>query len=58
MQIAFNAAYLLETLRKVPSDEVKMTFKESGRATVITPAAGDMPKLDSLALVMPLRLDV
>lgn len=58
MQIAFNAAYLLETLRKVPSDEVKMTFKESGRATVITPAAGDTPKVDSLALVMPLRLDV
>jgi DNA polymerase-3 subunit beta len=57
MEIGFNATYLLEVLRYMPSDEVRMTFKAPERAATLEPSVpeGDDP-LDYLCLVMPLRL--
>jgi DNA polymerase-3 subunit beta len=56
MEIGFNANYLLEVLRYMPSDEVKMTFKAPERAATIEPVLGDGEEMDYLCLVMPLRL--
>lgn len=53
IEIGFNANYLLEVLKYMPTDEVKVTFKSSERAAVIVP---DDDGLDYLCLVMPLRL--
>lgn len=57
LEIGFNASYLLEVLRYMPSDEVRMTFKAPERAATLEPsvAEGDDP-MDYLCLVMPLRL--
>jgi DNA polymerase-3 subunit beta len=57
LEIGFNAAYLLEVLRYMPTPEVKLAFKAPERAATIEPAAknGDA-KPDYLCLVMPLRL--
>jgi DNA polymerase-3 subunit beta len=57
LEIGFNATYLLEVLRYMPSDEVRMTFKAPERAATLEPSVpeGDDP-LDYLCLVMPLRL--
>jgi len=57
LEIGFNATYLLEVLRYMPSEEVRMTFKAPERAATLEPsiAEGDDP-LDYLCLVMPLRL--
>jgi len=55
IDIGFNASYLLEVLRYMPTDEVKMTFKAPERAATIEPSGnGNAP--DYLCLVMPLRL--
>ena len=54
LEIGFNANYLLEVLRHIPSDEVKFAFKAPERAATIEPAGDDAP--DYLCLVMPLRL--
>jgi DNA polymerase III subunit beta len=57
LEIGFNASYLLEVLRYMPSDEVRMTFKAPERATTIEPVATDGADApDYLCLVMPLRL--
>lgn len=53
LQIAFNANYLLEVLRKMPNGEVKLSFKTSERAATIQSADTE---LDYLCLIMPLRL--
>jgi DNA polymerase-3 subunit beta len=56
MEIGFNANYLLEVLRYMPSDEVRLTFRSPERAAIIEPM-GAMPEGgDYLCLVMPLRL--
>lgn len=57
LEIGFNANYLLEVLRYMPSREIKMTFKAPERATTIepVPSEGEDP-IDYLCLVMPLRL--
>jgi DNA polymerase-3 subunit beta len=57
LEIGFNATYLLEVLRYMPSEEVRMSFKAPERAATLEPsvAEGDDP-LDYLCLVMPLRL--
>jgi DNA polymerase-3 subunit beta len=57
LEIGFNANYLLEVLRYMPSDEVKITFRAPERAATIEP----LPKEETdpfsyLCLVMPLRL--
>lgn len=57
LEIGFNANYLLEVLRYMPSEEVKMTFKAPERATTIEPVAStEEDPIDYLCLVMPLRL--
>jgi DNA polymerase III subunit beta len=55
LDIGFNAAYLLEILRFMPTDEIKLTFKAPERAATIEPQGWDGPA-DYLCLVMPLRL--
>jgi DNA polymerase-3 subunit beta len=57
LEIGFNANYLLEVLRYMPTDEVKMTFKAPERATTIEPVSPEgEAEIDYLCLVMPLRL--
>lgn len=53
IEIGFNANYLLEVLGKMPTQEVKFSFKTAERATTIEPTDGD---LEYLCLIMPLRL--
>lgn len=56
LEIGFNANYLLEVLRFMPTDEVRLTFRSPERAAIVEP----VPELpgggDYLCLVMPLRL--
>ena len=54
LEIGFNANYLLEVLRYMPSDEVNLAFKAPERAATLEPVGDDVP--DYLCLVMPLRL--
>jgi DNA polymerase-3 subunit beta len=54
LEIGFNANYLLEVLRYMPSDEVKFSFKAPERAATMEPVGDKAP--DYLCLVMPLRL--
>jgi DNA polymerase III subunit beta len=55
LDIGFNASYLLEILRYIPTDEVKLTFKTSERAATVEPEQwNDSAKY--MCLVMPLRL--
>jgi DNA polymerase-3 subunit beta len=54
LEIGFNANYLLEVLRHIPSEEVNFAFKAPERAATIEPAGDDAE--DYLCLVMPLRL--
>jgi DNA polymerase-3 subunit beta len=55
LEIGFNAAYLLEVLKYMPTDEVRMTFKAPERAATCEPVGWDDPA-SYLTLVMPLRL--
>jgi DNA polymerase III subunit beta len=55
LEIGFNAAYLLEILKYMPTDEVRMTFKAPERAATCEPVGWDDPA-SYLTLVMPLRL--
>jgi len=55
LDIGFNASYLLEILRYIPTDEVKLTFKAPERAMTVEPEGWDSPA-KYLCLVMPLRL--
>jgi len=55
MDIGFNAAYLLEILRYMPTDEVRMTFRAPERASTLEPDAWSDPA-KYLCLLMPLRL--
>jgi DNA polymerase-3 subunit beta len=55
LEIGFNAAYLLEVLKFLPTEEARMTFKAPERAATCEPVGWDDPA-SFLALVMPLRL--
>lgn len=55
LDIGFNANYLLEILRFIPTDEVRLTFKAPERAATIEPEGWADPA-SYLCLVMPLRL--
>lgn len=55
LEIGFNAAYLLEIMRFLPTDEVRMSFKAPERAATCEPVGWDDPA-SYLTLVMPLRL--
>jgi DNA polymerase-3 subunit beta len=57
LEIGFNAHYLLEVLRYMPTDEVKLTFKAPERAATVEPVYGEEDQgIEYLCLVMPLRL--
>ena len=55
LEIGFNANYLLEILKYIPTDEVKLTFKAPERAATLEPEGWSDPA-KYLCLVMPLRL--
>lgn len=55
LDIGFNATYLLEILRYMPTEEVRLTFKAPERAATIEPEGWSDPA-KYLCLVMPLRL--
>src|SRR6476620_1826235 len=55
LDIGFNASYLLEILRYIPTDEVRLTFKAAERAATIEPEGWKDPA-SYMCLVMPLRL--
>ena len=55
--IGFNANYLLEVLRYVGTDEIRMGFKAPERAATVEPIMEESAEAaDYLCLVMPLRL--
>ncbi len=57
LAIGFNANYLLEVLRYVGTDEVRMGLKAPERAATVEPiAVEEDDAIDYLCLVMPLRL--
>ena len=55
LEIGFNATYLLEILRYMPTDEVRLTFKAPERAATVEPVGWD-EQGKYLCLLMPLRL--
>ncbi|TFH65396.1 MAG: DNA polymerase III subunit beta [Gemmatimonadales bacterium] len=55
LEIGFNAAYLLEIMKFMPTDEVRMTFKAPERAATCEPVGWNDPA-SYMTLVMPLRL--
>ena len=55
LDIGFNAAYLLEILRYMPTEEVRMTFRAPERASTLSPEGWSDPA-KYLCLLMPLRL--
>jgi DNA polymerase-3 subunit beta len=55
LDIGFNATYLLEILKYMPTDEVRITMKAPERAATLEPSGWDDPAA-YLCLVMPLRL--
>ena len=55
IDIGFNANYLLEILRYIPTDEVRVTLKAPERAVTVEPEGWSDPAA-YLCLVMPLRL--
>ncbi len=55
LEIGFNATYVLELLKVMPTDEVRFTLKAPERAATLEPVGWDDPA-SYLCLVMPLRL--
>src|SRR5215207_6217792 len=55
LDIGFNANYLLEILRFMPTEEVRLTLKAPERAATVEPEGWNDPA-SYLCLVMPLRL--
>ena len=55
LEIGFNATYLLEILKYMPTDEVRVGMKAPERAATIEPSGWD-DAASYLCLVMPLRL--
>jgi DNA polymerase-3 subunit beta len=55
LDIGFNGAYLLEILKYMPTDEVRLTFKAPERAATIEPEGWDSAA-SYICLLMPLRL--
>lgn len=55
LEIGFNANYLLEVLKYMPTDEVRFTFSAAERAATVEPVGWD-DSASYLCLVMPLRL--
>ena len=55
LDIGFNGTYLLDILRYMPTDEIRLTFKAPDRAATIEPEGWTDPA-KYLCLLMPLRL--
>ena len=57
MEIGYNAGYLLEILRSIPTEEVTFRLKTALSAGIVEPV-GSLPENDEelLCLIMPLRL--
>ena len=55
LDIGFNGNYLLEILRYIPTEQVRLTFKAPERAAMISPE-GWSDKARFSCLLMPLRL--
>jgi DNA polymerase-3 subunit beta len=55
LDIGFNASYLLEILRFMPTEEIRLTFKAPERAATLEPEGWNDPG-HYMCLVMPLRL--
>lgn len=55
LEIGFNANYLLEILKFMPTSEIKLSMKAPERAATLEPIGWDDPAV-YLCLVMPLRL--
>ena len=55
LDIGFNGNYLLEILRYIPSDDVRLTFKAPERAAMVAPEGWNSPA-KYVCLLMPLRL--
>jgi DNA polymerase-3 subunit beta len=55
LDIGFNASYLLEILRFMPTDEIRLTFRAPERAATLEPEQWN-DSAQYLCLVMPLRL--
>src|SRR5665647_852811 len=55
LDIGFNASYLLEILRYIPTDDVRITLKAPERAATVEPEGWKDP-VSYMCLVMPLRL--
>jgi DNA polymerase-3 subunit beta len=55
LEIGFNATYVLELLKFMPTDEVRFSLKAPERAATLEPVGWDDPA-SYLCLVMPLRL--
>jgi DNA polymerase-3 subunit beta len=55
LEIGFNSSYLLEILRYMPTDEIRMTFKTPERAAMVMPENWNGPGR-YFCLIMPLRL--
>lgn len=55
LEIGFNATYLLEILKYMPTDEIRLTLKAPERAVTCEPVGWD-DAASYLTLVMPLRL--
>jgi DNA polymerase-3 subunit beta len=57
MEIGYNASYLLEILRGMPTEDVAFRLKTPLAAGIVEPV-GAMPQADEelLSLIMPLRL--
>jgi DNA polymerase-3 subunit beta len=57
LEIGFNASYLLEVLKYMPTEDIKLTFKAPERAATIEPVSRNDEKApEYFCLVMPLRL--
>lgn len=56
LEIGFNANYLIEVLRYIPTEEVRLSFRSPERAAIIEPIPEMPGGGDYLCLVMPLRL--
>ena len=52
LEIGFNAAYLLDAISAIASDQVRWSFNDPNSGVLIEP----MDKSDSLYVVMPMRL--
>jgi DNA polymerase III subunit beta len=57
LDIGFNASYLLEVLKYMPTDDIRLALRGPEAAVIVKPAADPSEETgDYLCLVMPLRL--